>query len=283
MSVDDIIARRRKENPTKLKSLKRKRGKADAGGDQDHMSLDEDEDVDEEMKDLELDDLSADEGTTLLCPIPLAALTPSFGAGFGAGASDEGEEATDEEEDPLAASDDEGGESDEEDPDEELDEGSDDDSDARSTASGSSVSSTASQKAQKDAFFAPSEPAPTSASKKQKSSDFNSLNLSRPLIRALTAMSFSTPTPIQSRTIPLALAGQDVLGSAQTGSGKTLAFLIPTLERLMYRERKSGKGRGGEIRVLILVPTRELAVQCADVGKSLARFTDITFGVIVGP
>lgn len=51
----------------------------------------------------------------------------------------------------------------------------------------------------------------------------------------------------------------------------------------MYREKKGGKhGRGGEIRVLVLVPTRELAVQCADVGRSLARFTDITFGVIVG-
>lgn len=96
-------------------------------------------------------------------------------------------------------------------------------------------------------------------------------------------MSLSSPTPIQTRTIPLALEGQDVLGSAVTGSGKTLAFLIPTLERLMYREKRGGKGgRGGEIRVLVLVPTRELAVQCADVGKSLARFTDITFGVIVG-
>ncbi|KAF9509389.1 hypothetical protein BS47DRAFT_1365276 [Hydnum rufescens UP504] len=78
-------------------------------------------------------------------------------------------------------------------------------------------------------------------------------------------------------TIPVALEGHDVLGSAVTGSGKTAAFMIPSLERLMYRER----GGPGEIRVLILVPTRELAVQCADVGKSLARFTDVTFGVVV--
>ena len=63
-----------------------------------------------------------------------------------------------------------------------------------------------------------------------------------------------------------------------TGSGKTAAFMIPCLERLIYRD-KSG---AGEIRVLILVPTRELAVQCADVGKSLARFMDISFGVVVG-
>ena len=100
-------------------------------------------------------------------------------------------------------------------------------------------------------------------------------------MRALTSMSLSTPTPIQAGTIPFALEGQGILGPAMTGSGKT--FLIPMLERLLYRERTSGKhGRGGEIHVLILVPTRELAVQCADVGKSLARFTDITFGVIVG-
>lgn len=156
--------------------------------------------------------------------------------------------------------------------------GVEDDDDAASVTSESSVSSTASQKAAKDAFFAP---APTET--KGAKNSFATLNLSRPVTRALTAMSLSTPTPIQVRTIPLALEGQDILGSATTGSGKTLAFLIPTLERLMYRERKGGKhGRGGEIRVLVLVPTRELAVQCADVGKSLARFTDITFGVIVG-
>lgn len=173
------------------------------------------------------------------------------------------------------------GEDDEESDTDEQDD--DDDDDASIASSTSSVSSTASQKAAKDAFFAPSQPESKSS---KKSTSFASYNLSRPLIRALTAMSFSSPTPIQARTIPLALEGQDVLGSATTGSGKTLAFLIPTLERLMYREKRNGKGSarggGGEIRVLILVPTRELAVQCADVGKSLARFTDITFGVIVG-
>jgi len=154
-----------------------------------------------------------------------------------------------------------------------------DDDDTASVTSASSVSSTASQRAAKEAFFTP---APTEA-KGAKNNSFASLNISRPLIRALIAMSLSTPTPIQARTIPLALEGQDILGPATTGSGKTLAFLIPTLERLLYRERTSGKhGRGGEIHVLVLVPTRELAVQCADVGKSLARFTDITFGVIVG-
>lgn len=196
--------------------------------------------------------------------------------GFGAGADEDGDEDEDEDGDPLA-SDSESGTVDGDDDDD--DEAEDDDDGASVASSASSVSSTASQKAAKDAFFAPSEP----EAKTTKKTSFASLNLSRPLIRALTAMSLSSPTPIQARTIPLALEGQDVLGSAVTGSGKTLAFLIPTLERLMYREKRGGKGgRGGEIRVLVLVPTRELAVQCADVGKSLARFTDITFGVIVG-
>lgn len=203
---------------------------------------------------------------------------------FGAGVSDSGDEDDEDEDDndPFAtdpeiegtidgASDNSESEVDQEGEEE-------DDDDAASTTS---VSSTASQKAAKEAFFAPAPSEPSEA--KGAKNSFASLNLSRPLIRALTAMSLSTPTPIQARTIPLALEGQDILGSATTGSGKTLAFLIPTLERLMYRERKGGKhGRGGEIRVLVLVPTRELAVQCADVGKSLARFTDITFGVIVG-
>ncbi len=109
------------------------------------------------------------------------------------------------------------------------------------------------------------------------------MNLSRPVLRALNHLNFSTPTPIQATTIPVALAGHDVLGSAVTGSGKTAAFLIPVLERLMYKEKTRGKGSDNSAsRVLILVPTRELAVQCADVGKSLARFMDVTFGVIVG-
>ncbi|KIO20588.1 hypothetical protein M407DRAFT_10812 [Tulasnella calospora MUT 4182] len=91
-------------------------------------------------------------------------------------------------------------------------------------------------------------------------------------------MNFSNPTPIQRKAIPIALQGLDVLGSAVTGSGKTAAFMIPILERLMFKDRNSG----AEIRVLILTPTRELAVQCAEVGKSLSRFMDITFAVLVG-
>jgi len=93
----------------------------------------------------------------------------------------------------------------------------------------------------------------------------------------LTTLSFTDPTPIQTRTIPLALAGHDLVGSAVTGSGKTASFLLPILERLLYRPR-----RIPTTRVSILVPTRELAVQCHAVAVQLAKFTDITFALVVG-
>ena len=129
-------------------------------------------------------------------------------------------------------------------------------------------------KKKKAAYFAPE--ADESTRKEAKS--FLGFNLSRPILRAVQAMNFSTPTPIQRKAIPIALQGLDVLGSAVTGSGKTAAFMIPILERLMFKDRNGA----GEIRVLILTPTRELAVQCAEVGKSLAKFMDISFAVIVG-
>ena len=81
-------------------------------------------------------------------------------------------------------------------------------------------------------------------------------------------------------TIPVALLGKDVVGNAVTGSGKTAAFIIPMLERLMYRER--GKNAAAT-RCLVLVPTRELGVQCLEVGRKLAAHTDIRFSLIVGP
>ncbi|KAG8817410.1 nucleolar DEAD-box protein required for synthesis of 60S ribosomal subunit, partial [Serendipita sp. 399] len=105
------------------------------------------------------------------------------------------------------------------------------------------------------------------------------MNLSRPIIKAITSLSFHTPTPIQAATIPAALLGKDIVGNAVTGSGKTAAFMIPILERLLYRD----KGRSAAAtRCLILVPTRELAVQCFDVGTKLAIHTDVRFALVVG-
>jgi ATP-dependent RNA helicase DDX27 len=105
------------------------------------------------------------------------------------------------------------------------------------------------------------------------------MNLSRPILKALTSLGFHTPTPIQAVTIPVGLMGKDVVGSAVTGSGKTAAFIIPMIERLLYRDR--GK-KAAATRCLILVPTRELAVQCYDVGKKLATHTDVQFCLVVG-
>jgi ATP-dependent RNA helicase DDX27 len=131
--------------------------------------------------------------------------------------------------------------------------------------------------ARKDAFFS-SDPTQTDTT---VATTFASMNLSRQLLRSLTALNLTTPTPIQARAIPLALLGRDILGSAVTGSGKTAAFLIPILERLTYRDR----GKGGQAcRVLILCPTRELAVQCEAVGKALAEKggLDVRFALLVG-
>ena len=126
--------------------------------------------------------------------------------------------------------------------------------------------------AQKAAYFAPAEDLPTTPSQ-----SFDSMSLSRPILKALSVMNFHTPTQIQSRTIPLALQGKDIVGSAVTGSGKTAAFMIPVLERLSYRSRAVAKTR-----VLVLTPTRELAIQCFSVATKLAQFTDVTFCLAVG-
>ena len=131
--------------------------------------------------------------------------------------------------------------------------------------------------AQRKAFFAPEPQAPKSKSKQPPHTSFQSMSLSRPILRGLAALAFATPTPIQARTIPVALAGQDVVGGAVTGSGKTAAFLVPILERLLYRPR-----RLPATRVAVLVPTRELAVQCVGMARKLAAFTDVRVATLVG-
>ena len=108
---------------------------------------------------------------------------------------------------------------------------------------------------------------------------FTSLRLNRALLRALDALGFKQPTPIQARTVPIALAGKDLVAGAVTGSGKTAAFLIPILERLSYRRKGVEDAKS---RVVILCPTRELAIQCHSVGKALARFMDVRFSLCIG-
>ena len=133
------------------------------------------------------------------------------------------------------------------------------------------------EQARREAFFAPEEKKSKAKIKDMASGSFQSMSLSRPILRGLAAVGFSEPTPIQIKTIPVALEGKDVVGGAVTGSGKTAAFVIPILERLLYRPKKVPTSR-----VAILMPTRELAVQCFNVARKLASFTDVTFCQLVG-
>ena len=102
---------------------------------------------------------------------------------------------------------------------------------------------------------------------------FTKLGLSKPLLEGVQAMGYGEPTPVQLRAIPPALAGRDVIASAQTGTGKTAAFALPALQKL---------GSHGKLRCLVLEPTRELAMQVETSMRDLARFTDLKVGSIFG-
>jgi superfamily II DNA/RNA helicase len=108
---------------------------------------------------------------------------------------------------------------------------------------------------------------------------FQALGLPPPLAAALAAQSIHTPFAIQARALPDALAGRDVLGRAQTGSGKTLAFGLAVLARLAA---SAGKRREKAPRALVLVPTRELAGQVADVLEPLGRATGVSVTTVYG-
>lgn len=133
---------------------------------------------------------------------------------------------------------------------------------------------TLAEKERKAAFFASETPQSPDID-----SSFLTMNLSRPILKALTSLSFHKPTPIQARTIPAALLGKDIVGNAVTGSGKTAAFMIPILERLLYRDKSK---KAAAIRCLVLVPTRELGVQCFEVATKLAIYADIRSALVVG-
>lgn len=100
---------------------------------------------------------------------------------------------------------------------------------------------------------------------------FASLGLSPPLLQAIAGLGYGTPTPIQHRAIPPILAGRDVMAAAQTGTGKTAAFLLPLLEQLAKGER----ARSNQARALILVPTRELAVQVCDSAIAYGKYLNL--------
>jgi ATP-dependent RNA helicase RhlE len=107
---------------------------------------------------------------------------------------------------------------------------------------------------------------------------FAALGLIDPLQRAVAAVGYARPTPIQVEAIPHLLAGRDMLGCAQTGTGKTAAFALPILDRLARHPRRSGRGP----RALVLTPTRELATQIAEdfanYGANVASKCAVVFG-----
>ena len=109
---------------------------------------------------------------------------------------------------------------------------------------------------------------------------FEQLGLAEPLLRAVVAEGYTSPTPIQVQAIPHVLAGRDLLGCAQTGTGKTAAFALPILHRLHHTNGAHPRIR--PIRVLVLAPTRELASQIGESFRAYGRNTSLRSAVIYG-
>ena len=124
----------------------------------------------------------------------------------------------------------------------------------------------------------PAESTPERGAETAPAPDFAALGLPRPLVKALQRNGITTPFEIQRATLPDALAGRDVLGRGQTGSGKTLAFGLPMLARVAAR----GRARPQHPRALVLVPTRELAMQVNDALLPLGKAVGVYLKTAVG-
>ena len=105
---------------------------------------------------------------------------------------------------------------------------------------------------------------------------FSEMNLNKILLERLTLQGYETATEIQAKSIPIALKGEDIIGSAKTGSGKSLAFLIPTVEYILNHPKNEG------IQSLVITPTRELALQLYDLAKSLMNDNGTTCVLVIG-
>ena len=108
---------------------------------------------------------------------------------------------------------------------------------------------------------------------------FEEMDLIAPLQRALNDAQYKTPTPIQAKTIPIAVSGRDVLGCAQTGTGKTAAFALPVLNRLGQQNRKAVSQRPF---VLVLAPTRELAIQISNSFSTYGKHLKLRQALVYG-
>ena len=108
------------------------------------------------------------------------------------------------------------------------------------------------------------------------STNFKSLHLIEPLLMALYEEGYTTPTPIQAQSIPIVLAGKDLLGCAQTGTGKTIAYLLPCLRQWKFDKNKDPQ-------ILIVVPTRELVAQVVETINKLSSYMSlVAIGVYGG-
>lgn len=257
VDLDAIIKRRRDK----------KEGKVPVEKKEEEGSEEEDKDYEDGGMDVNLDD---DEDEVLA--------EDAFGMGVGSDVEEEEGENKDEDEEDEEEAEKQEGDSDEDD-----DAASDNDSVATpvhhpddDADSESDEGDDAEEATRRKEFFAEEHIELVKSGKGDKAS-FQSMSLSRPILRGLTAVGFTKPTPIQAKTIPIALMGKDVVGGAVTGSGKTAAFVVPILERLLYRPKKVPTTR-----VVILTPTRELAIQCHAVATKLACHTDIKFCLAVG-
>ncbi|KAF9337632.1 nucleolar DEAD-box protein required for synthesis of 60S ribosomal subunit [Podila minutissima] len=266
LSLDDIIARKRAQVKAK------KNGKVVAPIEEEKDINEDDESEFQEAADSDEEGAEGSDDENAMEGIQFDENDEDIAAdGFGGGRDDDaGLEDNEAEEAELEdASDEESGSEGSE---EEESESEDEDEDDVSESEDEEEEETEFQKERKKAYFAPESETPVDVAE-----TFATMNLSRPILKGLAQVGFVQPTQIQARTIPVALMGKDICGGAVTGSGKTAAFVVPVLERLLYRSRQTATSR-----VLILCPTRELAIQCHSVAQKLASFTDITFGLCVG-
>src|SRR5438552_16295552 len=111
---------------------------------------------------------------------------------------------------------------------------------------------------------------------------FDTLGLSADLLRTVAEEGYTEPTPVQERAIPLVLHGKDILAAAQTGTGKTAAFTLPILDRLRSHANTSFSPARHPVRALILVPTRELAMQVDESVRTYGRTVPLRSTVVYG-
>ncbi|KAF9985058.1 nucleolar DEAD-box protein required for synthesis of 60S ribosomal subunit [Mortierella antarctica] len=265
LSLDEIIARKRAQVKAKksgkiIAPVEEEREVNEDDESEFQEALDSDDEEGAEGSDNDMEGIKFDEDDEDVAD-----------DGFGAG-RDEDAGLEDDEAEQAGLEDESEEESGSEGSEEESESEDENEEEAESESDDEEEQETEYQKERKRAYFAPETDNPVDVAE-----TFATMNLSRPILKGLAQVGFVQPTQIQARTIPVALMGKDICGGAVTGSGKTAAFVVPVLERLLYRSRQTATSR-----VLILCPTRELAIQCHSVAQKLASFTDITFGLCVG-